>query len=290
MRAPTLTRVPDRGRAAGASGRGARQLLSAGVAVIFVLPLWFMVVGSLRAPGLAPPSGAELWPRDPSLESYRRLPDLVPLATYLGNSALVVAVAVPVTVLVAAAAGFGVRLLAPVARRRAVIALVLLMTVPPSAVWASRFEVFRGAQAVDSYLPLVAPALAATSPFYVLVYVWVMGRVRQSQLDAARLEGASPLRLWARVVLPQCRPATLAVAMLAFTFHWSNVIDPLLYLESQDRYPLAFGLRFLQVLNPTDWPLLMAGAVILTLPTVVVFLVLQRFFLDELVSPPKARA
>lgn len=259
------------------------------VAVVFALPLWFLLVGSLRPIGRPPPTGAELWPPDPTLDSYRRLPDLVPLTTFLGNSALVVAVAVPLTVLVAAAAGFGVRLLAPGARRRAVVALVALMTVPATAVWATRFEVFGAVSAVDTYVPLVAPALAATSPFYVLVYVWSFSRVPESQLEAARLEGASLARLWARLAMPQARPATLAVALLAFTLHWSNVIDPLLYLESPDRYPLAFGLRFLQVLNPTDWPLLMAGAVVLTLPTVVVFLVLQRFFLDELIAPRRAR-
>ena len=60
------------------------------------------------------------------------------------------------------------------------------------------------------------------------------------------------MRLLTRVAMPQCRPATLAVTVHAFTFHWSNIIDPLLYLESQERHPLAFGLRFLQVLNPTD--------------------------------------
>lgn len=275
---------PTTGRLVAAPAVG-RHLTALAAAALFVLPLWFMLVGSLRAPGLAPPTGAELWPAEPTLAGYRRLPDLVPLTTYLGNSALVVGLAVPLTVLVAAGAAFGIRMLAPRNQRRAVMGLILLMTVPPTALWASRFEIFRGAQAVDSYLPLIAPALAATSPFYVLVYFWVMSRLPQSQLEAARLEGASALRLWARVVMPQSRPATLAVAMLAFTFHWSNVIDPLLYLESQQRYPLAFGLRFLQVLNPTDWPLLMAGSVVLTLPTVVVFLVLQRFFLDELVAP-----
>lgn len=260
------------------------------LALLFVLPLWLMLVGSLRPLGLAPPTGAELWPRDPTLDSYRRLPELVPLMTYLGNSALVVSVAVPLTVLVASAAGFGIRLLAPTGRRRSVVVLVALMTVPATALWATRSEVFGAVSALDTLVPLIAPALAATSPFYVLVYLWSFSRIPESQLEAARLEGSSTLRLWARVAMPQARPATLAVAMLAFTFHWSNALDPLLYLENPDRYPFAFGLRFLQVLNPTDWPLLMAGSVVLTLPTVLVFLVLQRFFLDELTAPRRARA
>ena len=81
--------------------------------------------------------------------------------------------------------------------------------------------------------------------------------------------------------MPQARLATLAVAVLAFTVHWANFIDPLLYIDSPSRYTLPLGLRLLQLLNPTDFPLLMAGAVIATLPPVLVFLLAQRIFLDD---------
>ncbi|MDQ3342729.1 MAG: ABC transporter permease subunit [Actinomycetota bacterium] len=105
--------------------------------------------------------------------------------------------------------------------------------------------------------------------------------IPDGQLEAARLEGASPGRIWWRVAMPQVKPATLAVAVLAFTAHWGNFIDALLYLRSQQHYTLPLGVRFLQLLNPTDWPLLMAGAVVVTLPAVAVFLLAQRLFLDD---------
>jgi multiple sugar transport system permease protein len=251
------------------------------VAALFAAPLWFMVVGSLRPAGLPPPRTLEVLPPEPTLAAYARLPELIPLVRYLANSALVVAVAVPLTVLVASLTGFGLRLLGPAARRRAVVGLLVVLLVPGTAVWATRFELFRLAGVVDTYVPLVAPALLAVSPVLVLVYAWSFGGIPDSQLQAARLEGARWLAVWRRIALPQVRPATMAVAVLAFTFHWANFIDPLLYLHSGDRYTYPLGLQFLRLLNPTDWPLLMAGCVIATLPCVAVFLLAQRILLSD---------
>ena len=250
-------------------------------AAFFLLPLWFMISGSLRPLGIAPPVGFEFLPPDPTVESYRRLPRLIPLWVYLRNSALVAAVAVPLTVLIASWAGFGIRLLRRRGQRIAIVVSLVVLMVPVTAVWATRFEVFRLAGVIDTYLPLIAPALAATTPFYVLIYAWTFGGVSDSQLEAARLEGTSTWRMWRSLAMPQAKTATLAVAVLAFAFHWANFIDALLYLSSQQRFTLPLGMRFLQLLNPTDWPLLMAGCVVMTVPAVAVFLFAQRLFLDD---------
>jgi len=165
-----------------------RHLVPALVGLVFAAPLLFMVAGSLRPPGEAPPLGLDLVPGEPTLVNYWRLPEVVPLLGYLANSALVAAVAIPLTVLVGSWAGFGIRLLQPRARRVAVLASVAVLLVPVTAVWGSRFEVFRLLGGTDGYLPLIAPALAGTTPFYVLIYVWSFGQVRDSQLEAARLD------------------------------------------------------------------------------------------------------
>lgn len=258
-----------------------RFLVPAALAALFAAPLWFMIVGSLRPTTLPPPRTLELFPPQPTLAAYGRLPELMPLLRYLANSALVVALAVPLTVAVASLTGFGIRLLPPTAKRRVIVGMVVVLLVPVTAVWATRFELFRLVGVVDTYLPLLAPAMLAVSPFLVLLYAWSFGGIPEGQLHAARLEGAGWFAIWRRIALPQVRPATLAVAVLAFTFHWANFIDPLLYLQSGDRYTYPLGLQFLRLLNPTDWPLLMAGCVIATVPCVAVFLLAQRVLLSD---------
>jgi multiple sugar transport system permease protein len=251
------------------------------VALLYAAPLVLMVAGSLRGRGLPPPRGIEIVPAEPTLEAYRVLGGMLPLATYGRNSLVVAAVAVTLTVLVASLAGFGIRLLRPRARRYVVAATVAAMLVPVTAVWATRFELFRVVGVVGTFVPLIALALVATNPFLVLVYAFAFHGLSDEQLEAAALDGAGPVRQWWSVALPQARAATLAVVVLAFTFHWSNFIDPLLYLNRQSTFTAPLGLRLLQQLNPTDWPLLMAGAVLTTVPAVVVFLVGQRAFLHD---------
>jgi multiple sugar transport system permease protein len=258
-----------------------RHVIPGLLALLFLLPLLYLVLGSLRARGLAPPRGLELIPEGAGLGAYRSLYDLLPVTTYLRNSVIVVAVAVPVTVLVASLAGFGIRMLRPRTRRWAIGATLVVMMVPVTAVWATRFELFRLAGIIDTLVPLVAPALLATNPFLVLVYVWAFSRIADEHFEAAVLEGSGGLRMWWSVGMPQVRTATLAVVVLAFTFHWSNFIDPLLYLNSQGNFTLPIGLDVLRLLNPTDWPLLLAGGVVVALPVVAVLLVGQRFFLSD---------
>jgi len=192
-----------------------------------------------------------------------------------------VALAVPLTVVVASWTGLGIRLLAPRRRRLAVLGCLALLLVPASALWTTRFVVYRAAGMTGTLLPMVAPALLATSPFLVLIYAWAFAGVPDSHFEAARLEGAGLRTLWRSVAMPQARPATLAVAVLAFTFHWGNFLDALLYLQGLDTFTLPLGLDTLKLLNPTEFPLLMAGAVLYTLPSVGAFLLANRLFLDD---------
>ena len=115
-----------------------------------------MVVGSLRRTGQPPPRTLEIWPAEATLAAYTRLPELTPLFSYLLNSTIVLAIAVPLTVLVASSTGFGVRLLPPTARRSVLLGLLAILLVPVTAVWATRFELFRLAGAIDTFVPLLA--------------------------------------------------------------------------------------------------------------------------------------
>lgn len=248
---------------------------------MFLLPLALMVLGSLRPVGAPPPTGLEVVPPDATVEAYRRLTDLLPLGTYLRNSVVVVVIAVPLSVATSSLAGFGIRVLPVPHRRRAIIASVLVLLVPASALWATRFRVYDTLNLIGTVLPLVAPALLGTTPFLVLVYAWAYHGVSDSQLHAARLEGAALPTIWWRVALPQVRTATVAVAVLAFTAHWGSFIDALLYLRGQQNFTLPLGLDTLKLLRPTEFPLLMAGAVLFTLPSVAVFLLAHRLFDDD---------
>lgn len=267
------------------TGRWARRLTVLVVTLLFLAPLAFMVAGSLRRPGLPPPDGFELLPDPIRTTTYEDVSLFVPLWTYLRNSALVVALAVPVTVLVASWAGFAIATAAPRTRRRLVgLSLVCLM-VPVSSLWVPRFVMFEWAGLIDTFAPLLSPALMATSPFYVLLFALVYARIPRELYEAAALERVSPLGIWWKVAWPLGRPAAFAVAMLAFVFHWSNFVDPLLYLSDERLYTVPLGLHALHALEPTLYPILLAASVMVTLPGVVAFFLAQRTFLTKTIGP-----
>lgn len=257
------------------------HLLSAGIALLFVIPLWWMVVDSLRPLGLPPPRAVEWWPAAPAWSNYARLFTLLPFGRYLLNSLLVGSLAVPLTLLTASWAGFAMAQFGERGRARLLALSLLLLMVPVAALWLTRFVLFKAVGWFNTYAALLAPSLMGSSPLFSLLFYWTFRRVPAELYEAARLEGASAWAMWWRVGLPLARATLVAVGVLAFMLYWSDFISPLLYLKSPALYTLPVGLRQLQELDRTHWPLLMAGAVLMTAPTVILFAVVQRFFLQE---------
>jgi multiple sugar transport system permease protein len=153
--------------------------------------------------------------------------------------------------------------------------------VPATALLVPRFTLYRWLGVTDTWVPLVAPALLGLSPFYVLLFYWSFRRLPAELVEAARLEDVKPFTMWRRLAMPLVRPVTVAVALLAFIASWGNFLDPLVYVFDPDLYTLPLGLRSLAVLDRTNYPVLLAGAVIATVPVVAAFAVAQRFFLHE---------
>jgi multiple sugar transport system permease protein len=153
--------------------------------------------------------------------------------------------------------------------------------VPATALLVPRFAIFRGLGLTDTLAPLIAPALLATSPLYVLVYYLAFRAVPADLYDACRVEDLTPMQTWWRVAMPLVRPVTAAVAALTFVVTWSNFLDPLVYVYDRNLFTLPLALRSLATLDMTDYPIFLAGAVLATLPALLVFGVAQRRFLHH---------
>jgi len=265
-------------RTAGGTWRTLGALL---VVLVFLAPILLLVSGSLRLPGTPPPPTPELLPDPLTPENYTRAAELGGLGRAAVNSVLVVAVVVPLSVLVGSLAGFALTQVAARTARLVIVASLVAVMVPVTALWVTRFAIFRTLGLTDTLIPLMAPVLLATSPFYVLVYYVAFRQLPAELFDAARSEGALPWRIWRRVAMPLVRPVTAAVAALSFILTWSNFLDPLIYISSRDLFTLPLALRSLSLLDISDYPLFLAGAVIATVPALVVFGIAQRGFLQR---------
>ncbi|MEV4544639.1 carbohydrate ABC transporter permease [Micromonospora echinaurantiaca] len=276
-----------RGRASGPSplperaARVWRTLGAAFVILVFVPPLLLLVSGSLTEPGLPPPPTPQLVPEPVSTTGYRQAVELGGLLRASLNSVLVAVVAVPLSVLVGALAGFALARVAPRVTATVVAASLVALMVPATALLVPRFAIFRTLGLTDTLVPLIAPALVGTSPLYVLVYYLAFRALPADLYDACLVEDLSPMRIWWRVALPLVRPVTAALTALTFVLTWSNFLDPLVYVYDRDLFTLPLALRSLSVLDPTNFPVFLAGAVLATVPALAVFVLAQRRFLHH---------
>jgi multiple sugar transport system permease protein len=260
--------------------RGWRSFAAALVVLAFAPPLVLLVSGSLRRPGLPPPPLPELVPDPISADGYADAIEIGGLLRATVNSLVVVAVAVPLSVIVAALAGFA---LTQVSRRAAgtvIAASLVALVVPATALLVPKFALFRAAGLTDTLIPLIAPALLATSPLYPLVYYLAFRAVPSDLYDACRLADLTPLQTWWRVAMPLVRPVTAAIAAMTFVVTWSNFLDPLVYVYDRGLFTLPLALRSLATLDKTNVPVFLAGAVLATAPALVVFGLAQRTFLN----------
>lgn len=247
---------------------------------LLLLPLVSMFTASLRLPGLPPPRGIEWLPRPLAWGNYPLTLQTVELGRYALNTIVVEAMAVPVTLLVASWAGFA---LSQLSTRVAVWVnggALMLLLLPETSLWVSRFILYKGVGAIDTPFALAAPSLLGTSPLYMLIFYWTFRRVPKEIWEAAQLDGAGAFRMWARIGVPAARAAFAAVGVLTFVYYWREFNEPLLYIQTISKYTLSVGLAYLEQLDPTNWPLLMAGSVMVTAPVLAVFLLTQPFFLD----------
>ncbi|MEH1100817.1 carbohydrate ABC transporter permease [Micromonospora sp. CPCC 205561] len=265
----------------GAAGRAWRTLGAAFVLLVFVPPLLLLVSGSLTEPGLPPPPTPRLVPEPVSTTGYQQAVELGGLLRASLNSVLVAVVAVPLSVLVASLAGFALARVAPRVTGVVVAASLVALMVPATALLVPRFAIFRVLGLTDTLVPLVAPALLGTSPLYVLVYYLAFRALPADLYDACLVADLSPARTWWRVALPLARPVTAGLTALTFVLTWSNFLDPLVYVYDRELFTLPLALRSLSVLDPTNFPVFLAGAVLATVPALAVFVLAQRRFLHH---------
>lgn len=255
--------------------------LGLSIMVLFLLPIFWIFTASLRQRGLPPPTTFEWWPSSATLENYPYIFQLLPMTRYIRNSLLVVGTAVPITVFTASIAGFAMSQEDDLWRRRLLIASIVLLMIPGASVWLFRFQILRWLGWIDTLWALIAPAFAASSPLYVLLFFWSYRRIPGEIFEAARIDGASAWLMWWQLARPLVRPTAVTIIILSFVMYWSDFVSPVLYIFRTDLYTLPIGLQLLKQLDPTNWSVLMAAAAVITLPVLILFIFLQRSFLSD---------
>ncbi len=269
-------------------GRAMLWFLAFGLAMLFMGPFIWTVMSSLkRIPELYiyPP---QLFPAVPQWSNYQSVWEDVPFGTWVLNSVIVTSLSVLGTVLSASAAAFSFARFRYPGRDILFLMMLATMMLPVEVTIIPSYLLFFAIGWLNTLLPLTVPSFLGGSAFFIFLLRQFFLTIPRELDEAAIMDGASWLTIFWRIILPLSRPALAATAVIAFIAHWEEFMEPLIYLRSENMFTLSIGLRFFQDQSylgtePREH-LLMAAAVMATLPSIVLFVVAQRYFVSGIVT------
>jgi multiple sugar transport system permease protein len=247
------------------------------LSVAYLLPFLWMVSTSLKLQNEVftyPPS---FFPTRFHWHNYVDGWRILPFTTFLKNSLIVTSANVTGNLISCSLVAYGFARLR--ARGKNVLFMLMLATImiPREVTIVPRFLLFSHLGLVNSFWPLILPAWFGY-PFFIFLLRQFFMTIPRDLDDAARIDGASHLQILLHIILPLSKPALATVAIFAFIGNWTNVLDPLIYIRSTDKYTLPLGLNLFRGPAFTQYNWLMAVSIITIIPVMVVFFVAQRSF------------
>lgn len=276
--APPAGARPGRSEAERAPSRWLYVVLTIGV-LVMALPFIWMALSSVK-PEAEVRSIPPTWlPETFTLDNYRELFDRLSFPTYFMNSAIVAVVVTAGNLMFGSMLGYALAKL-DFRGKNAVFALVLgTLMVPGMVTFVPLFVLVSNMGLTNTFAGLILPYLVAPLGVF-LMRQYFLG-LPDELIQAARVDGAGELRIFWSIMLPLAGPALATLGILTFLTSWNNFLWPLVVAQTEDKYTLPVALALYSVgQNATQYGLLLAGAVVVVVPVIVLFLAVQRYFVQ----------
>ena len=278
----TLTTKKSHGGRSGSSRWWLYVVLTIGFVVVVTLFVW-MILGSFKGESELRQVPPTWWPETPTLDNYRQLFAKESFLRYFLNSTVVAIIVTVGNLIFCSMVGYALAKLT-FRGKKLVFGLVMgTLLLPGMVTFVPLFVLVANMGLVDSYPGLILPFLV--TPFGVFLMRQFIVGLPDDLLDAGRVDGASELRIFRQIILPLCGPGLATLGILTFLGSWNNFLWPLVVAQTQDHYTLPVALALFSTgQNVTNYGLLLAGATVVVAPIVIVFLILQRRFIEGIAT------
>lgn len=246
--------------------------------LFFLLPFIWMLSTSLK-----PDDELFLWPPIwlPSILVWSNYPDAVnyvPFLMYLKNTMVITGLATLGILFSCPLVAYGIARI-PWKGAKPLFAITLIvMMLPYQVTMIPIFIVYKNLGWVGTSVPLWLPAFFGAPFFIFLLRQFFMGLPKELE-SAARIDGASELRIYWQIMLPLCKPALLTIALFQFMGSWTDYQGPLIYLSDEAQYTIMLGLQAFRTQHGAEWQMLMAASVLVTLPIIILYFLVQKAFI-----------
>ncbi|WP_406139004.1 carbohydrate ABC transporter permease [Streptomyces sp. NBC_01089] len=274
----------DTGRSVRAQNRSrqgrlwpAHVLLALG-AVVTVFPLVWEVLTSFKSFGESVQVPPTILPAHWDWSNYKAVFDAVPFGRQFVNTAVMALLRTGAQLLLCSMAAYAFARIRFPGRGAIFLGFLAVLMVPGQLFLLPQYQIMQDLGWLDSMQALVIPGMFSAFGTF-LLRQFFMGLPEELE-EAARLDGANPFTVFWRVALPLARPGLLALGVLTFLWSWNDLMWPLIVNTDPAKMPLSAGLASLQGAHLTEYPVLMAGSLLATLPVIVVFVAMQRQFIQ----------
>ena len=249
-------------------------------AIVTLIPLAWMISASLMPTGEASTYPPRLLPSTATLEQYRELFVRLHIGRAFANSTLIAIAVTAISLFFNSMAGYAFAKLRFGGRDRLFGFLLAALVIPTQIGRLPLFLMLKSVGLVNTYWGVILPTTA--SIFGIFLMRQFMLSIPDDLLDAARIDGASELRIYWSVVLPLARPILVTLALFTFMATWNDFMWPLIILTDESKYTLPVGIAVLSGEHAQDIELMMASSVLTVLPVLLLFVFLQRYYISGL--------
>ncbi len=252
------------------------------IAVTTLLPLVWMVMASFMPSGDASSVPPPFFPRNVTLDQYIGLFTRLHLGRSLFNSALLSVAVTLISLVVNSMAGYAFAKYRFRGRAPLFKLLIASMVIPAQVTMLPLFLLLNKMGLINTYFGVIIPGMASIFGIF-LIRQFAM-TIPDSLLEAARMDGASDLRIYWSVILPLCKPILVTLAIFTFMGTWNDFLWPLIVMTDDSMYTLPVALANLAGEHVQDTELMMAGSVMTVMPVLVVFAMVQKYYLAGIMA------
>lgn len=253
------------------------------LAFLFAAPFVWMIGSSLKTSDQIFVFPPEWIPSPIRWRNYEDVFTFIPFVRYFFNTSLISLGTIIGNVLSASLVAYSFSRIRWTGREVCFYLMLASMLLPPQVTMIPTFVIFRTMGVIDTYVPLILPAFLGTPFFIFLLRQFFLG-IPEALSEAARIDGCSEWQIYSRVIMPLSITGLTTVVVFSFLWSWVDYLNPLIYLQSPEKFTLSLGLQQFQSSHAMEWGMLMAAGTMMVLPVVLLFFFAQRTFISGITA------
>lgn len=253
------------------------------IAIIMVIPFLWMLSASVKPDREVFQMNPFVWiPENPRWENYTEIWTKIPMLTFVKNTVFLTIVVTCLQLLTSSFAAYAFAKLQFKGKNGLFLAYIATIAMPWQVYMVPQFLMMRSFGLNDKLLAIIC--LQAFSAFGVFMMKQFYEGIPNELNEAARIDGMSEYQIYANIMLPLSKPALSTLTIFTFVNTWNDYLGPLIYLKSVDKKTIQLGLKMFISQYSSDYGLIMAGSVLSLIPVIVVFMCLQKYFVEGVAS------